>query len=250
MHSLITDNDSTLMQEEILDEIARFAGNEAVQKIEEITNTQMNGDFSNNTSITKLTFQESLETRVNILVKYTQQKNSLVTYNDLKNIAKTQMHFSDHVEELLQKIIKTHGSLQYKFFIFSGGFKEIIFFKIEELNIPTKEKEILKNQTYANSFKFSPHSEIIGLDIEKSEMLSETAKRDKTNFLINNNLIEFDNTIKIIGLGDGSNDVGMVPEKYGFCIAYIEHVYRENTVKKANNITAKSFIEVETYLNN
>ena len=67
MHSLITDNDSTLMQEEILDEIARFAGKECMKEIEEITNSQMNGDFSIHK---KLTFKESLETRVNILVNF------------------------------------------------------------------------------------------------------------------------------------------------------------------------------------
>ena len=243
MHSLITDNDSTLMQEEILDEIARFAGKKAIQQIEKITNAQMNASADK-----QLTFKESLETRVNILVQHTQTTNTPITHNDLKKIARSQMHFSDYVEELLQKIIITHESLQSKFFIFSGGFKEIIFLKIDELNISSKEKEILKTQTYANSFKFSSQSEIIGLDTEKSEMLSETAKLDKTIFLLQNNLIEHSDTIKIIGLGDGSNDVGMVPEKYGFCVAYIEHAYRENTVQKAKNITANSFREVEKFL--
>lgn len=245
MHSLITDNDSTLMQEEILDEIARFAGDSLLQQIEEITNKQMNGE-----STTPITFQESLEKRVDLLVQYTKEHNTPITKKDLKYIATHSMHFSNHVEELLQNIIASHNSLQSKFFIFSGGFKEIIFFKIEELNISKKEKEILKNQTYANCFSYSTQNEIIGLDIENSQMLSETAKLDKTNFLIQNNLIEFGNTIKIIGLGDGSNDVGMVPDKYGFCVAYTEHVYRENTVKKAKNITAKSFYDVEQYLQN
>ena len=258
MHSLITDNDSTLMQQEILDEIARFAGSEALKKIEDITNSQMNGVFSNKNP--KLTFLQSLETRVNILVNHTTKKKQPITKSDLQKIAKTQMNFSENAEKLLQIIIEKHGSLKSKFFIFSGGFKEIIFYKIDELNIPETEKIILKNQTYANCFKFTENTNnpaITGLDIENSQMLSETAKLDKTNFLIENNLIEYHpestegkKIIKIIGLGDGSNDVGMVPEKYGFCVAYTEHAYRENTVKKANNITANSFIEVQKYLEN
>jgi len=258
MHSLITDNDSTLMQEEILDEIARFAGTEALQKIECITNSQMNGIFSNKNP--KLTFLQSLETRVNILVNYAIQQKQPITKSDLNQIAKTQMNFSENSEKLLQKIIEKHGSLKSKFFIFSGGFKEIIFYKIDELNISETEKKILKNQTYANCFRFTENtnnSAITGLDIQNSQMLSETAKLDKTKFLIQNNLIEYNikedkknKTIKIIGLGDGSNDVGMVPEKYGFCIAYTEHVYRENTVQKANNITANNFTKVQKYLEN
>ncbi len=250
MHSLITDNDSTLMQEEILDEIAKFAGPEASKQIEEITNSQMNGIFNSN--IKKLSFKESLEKRVNILVEYTKKKNSLISIDNLRTIAKDQMHFSNHVENLLNNIIKNHGSLKSKFFIFSGGFKEIIFLKIKELNIPENEKQILKNQTYANCFEYNLDCKIIGLDIKNSQMLSDTAKRDKTIFLIKNNLIEFnlENNIKIIGLGDGSNDVGMVPQKYGFCVAYTEHVYRENTVKKADNKIATSFLDVKEYLKN
>jgi len=238
------------MQEEILDEIARFSGKECMQKIEEITNSQMNGVF--NDTIKKLTFKESLETRVNILVNFCIKNNIYITKDNLKIIAKNQMHFSEYAEELIHEIIKKHGSLQSKFFIFSGGFKEIIFLKIEELQISEYEKQILKTQTYANCFSFSnePIPTITGLDIKNSEMLDETAKLDKTKFLIKNNLIEFnlEKNIKIIGLGDGANDIEMIPKKYGFCVAYTEHVYRENTVKKANNITANNFMEVKKYL--
>jgi phosphoserine phosphatase len=53
MKILITDNDSTLMKEEILDEVARFLGNEIVLEIETITNAQMNGEIV-------ISFEESL----------------------------------------------------------------------------------------------------------------------------------------------------------------------------------------------
>lgn len=235
MKILITDSDSTLMKEEILDEVALFSGKEVFYEIEKITNAQMNNEIN-------ISFYESLKKRVDILVK---AKNK-ITKTDLKYIAKNNLNFSDGVDFVLQKIIKDKKTLKNNFFIFSGGFGEVIKEKINELNISDLEKNILKNQVFANYFSYNENNEIIGVDLKKSCMYKENAKYIMTKELISKGIIPKDE--QIIGLGDGSNDVNMIPPENGLFVAYTGNVYRENTVKKADGRVVKNFFEIIDYL--
>ena len=237
MNTLITDNDSTLMEQEILDEIARYAGSHVFEEIQNITNMQMNGSASHHPE-KNMTFRESLEKRVNILV----QSKRKITIQDLMKISREKMSFSEGAEACIQNIIEQCGSLKGKFFIFSGGFQEIISKKVEELHISKSEIEVLKTQIYANCFAYNKSREICGVDWEKSVMWQENAKQNMTKKLIEKGIIKIDT--KIIGLGDGSNDIGMVPEEYGYCVAYTGIVKRQNTIEKAKGKTANNLYEV------
>jgi phosphoserine phosphatase len=235
MKILITDSDSTLMKEEILDEVSLFVGKEVFFEIEKITNIQMNGEIN-------LSFYESLKKRVDILVK----SKIKVTKKDLKHIAKYSLNFSEGVEFILKEIIKRDKTLKNNFFIFSGGFGEVIKEKINELDISNYEKNIIKNQVYANYFSYNEKDEVIGIDFDKSCMYKDNAKYLMTKSLIEKGIIP--KKKEIIGLGDGSNDIGMIPPNRGFSIAYIGNVYRENTVEKAEGRSIKNFFELIDWL--
>lgn len=233
MNICITDNDSTLMKEEILDEVARYAGVQS--EIQKITDAQMNGDLH-------ITFEESLRKRVEILCAAEKK----ITNSNLKEIAQNSMHFSDGVEKCVQEIIQICGTLKQQFFIFSGGFYEIISIKIDELHISEEEKNILKSQTFANHFQYNNQQEIIGVDWGKSQMWEEHAKGKMTQKLIDDGIISDNSTI--IGVGDGSNDFGIVPKGHGMFVAFTGSVKRKNTIAKANGVTAKNFYEVLEFL--
>ena len=210
--TLVFDNDSTLMTGEIVDTLAEILQCEKL--IYGLTNRQMDGN-------SQQSFAENLQARITILVEKNLEKKHFQQCAE-------KMTWSENAQKLLKTIIKKQGTLKHNFYIFSGGFTEIIYLKINEFDISESEKIILKNQTWANYFQ-TKNNKIIGISQENSQMLLDDAKGNGVKKLIKNFPGKY-----FLGCGDGSNDVGMVPKAKGINMAFTEHVRRENTIKKAD----------------
>lgn len=202
----IIDFDSTFVQIESLDELAKIAlrkrkdKNKVLKKIKNTTNLGMEG---------KIPFRESLSIRLKL---FRANKN--------------------HIEELI-KILKrkiTPSVIRNKknfkinsnrIYIISGGFKEYVFPVVKEFGI--KEKNIL-----TNSFIFDENGNISGFDknnpLSKSNGKTEIIKSLKLKGIINI-------------IGDGYTDY-IVKEK-GIAnkfFAFTENVKREKVMQKADFI--------------
>lgn len=227
---LCADNDSTIMDGEIVDVLAQIVGGNSAKEIASITNACMDGKVN-------MSFEESLKKRIKILVK-----NGLVKTHLQKCIES--LNFSHGFESLVEKMLETYGTLENKVFILSGGFEEVIKPKIFELNLPETEKQILSNQVFANAFLFE-NDKVVGVDFhsEEKNMWREFAKLIKIQKLRELGLIS--NSAKILALGDGSNDVSMIiNESEGLFVSYSGVVTRKNTIEKSCGIECKDFFEV------
>lgn len=231
---LCVDNDSTVMDGEIVDVLAQIVGGSSADEIYEITNDCMDGKI-------KMSFEESLRKRINILVNNGLNKNHIKECVDILN-------FSYGFEDLVKNVIKNHETVKGKIFILSGGFEEIIKGKIFELDLVNYEKEILANQVFANSFIFDDEK-IIGVDFENEEknMWRDFAKGLRIKKLRELGLIS--NSARVLAVGDGSNDVDMISdESEGLFVAYSGVVARENTISKSCGLECKNFFEVGNIL--
>ena len=108
---IVFDMDSTLIEQEVIDELARL--NNTFEEVEKITQMAMNG---------KIDFKQSLEKRVSFL-----KGLSLEKLEQLKN----QLTFTAGTKECLQKL----KSLGFKTAIISGGFKPFTEFVRKQLDI-------------------------------------------------------------------------------------------------------------------
>lgn len=232
MNICITDCDSTLMKEEMLDCIAEHAG--VSKEIEALTNAQMNGE-------SRLSFRENLEKRIDILV----QCGKKVSKNDLHRLSAQHIHFSVGAKEFISFVLEQCGTLKNQFYIFSGGFIDIITLKISELDIPHDQKEILVAQTWSNAFSYDENEYINGVDWSKSFMWEKNAKNKKTLELIHAGHISPHSTI--IGVGDGSNDIGIVPQEHGTFVGFVGNVHRQAIVDSCNGHLVHDFFELKKY---
>lgn len=232
MNICITDCDSTLMQEEMLDCIAEYAG--VSKEIQALTDAQMNGE-------SKISFRENLQKRIDILV----QKGKKVSKNDLSRLSTEQINFSVGAKEFISFILEECGTLKNQFYIFSGGFIDIITLKIQELDIPKSQKEILTRQTWCNAFSYDQNGYIDGVDWINSHMWEENAKNKKTLELIHSG--EISHKKIIIGVGDGSNDLGIVPKGHGVFVGFVGNVYRQAIVNACDEHTVDDFFELKKY---
>ncbi len=235
----LCDNDSTLMREEGLDEIAKFVSKELFEKIATFTNQQMNGNES-------IPFQKSLEMRVEMLLDALDNTKKFLTKKNLEEVAKNNLSFSAGVEVFLQKLIQKHGSLKNRFYIVSGGFFEVIAPKIRELDISKKEQEILQNQIFANYFLWNKDGNVCGIDWNRSMMWKENAKGSMAISLAHSLSLKKMEEIEVIGIGDGSNDISM-KSKNGAFIAFVGNIRREKVIQKADSII-ENFLELEKFL--
>jgi phosphoserine phosphatase SerB len=108
---IVFDMDSTLIQHEVIDEIAKYAG--VVDKVAEITHQAMQG---------QLDFKESLKLRVSLL------KDTPASVLDL---IKADLKFMPGAKSLC-RILK---SLGYKLAVVSGGFMPLALYVQQELGL-------------------------------------------------------------------------------------------------------------------
>ncbi len=177
---VLFDMDSTLIQHEVIDEMASVHG--VGDRVRKITEKAMNGE---------LNFDEALRERVSLLKGLKRSDMEKIFY-DLK--------LTSGVESLIHKL-KQHG---YKTGIVSGGFK---FFAE---GFKTK---LGMDYAFANELEFEGEvltgqvkGEIINAE-KKALILEELARKEKLTL------------DQIVAVGDGANDLPMLA-KAGFGIAY------------------------------
>ena len=226
---LCVDNDSTVMDGEIVDTLAEIIGDDSAEEIAEITNICMNGKI-------EISFEESLRRRIDSLVKKGLDKSHIKK-------CVNGLNFSEGFEDLVKKIFDVYGTVENKIFILSGGFEEVIKPKIFELNLAENEKKILTNQVFANTFIFQG-DDVIGVDFVNKEknMWQDFAKAIRIKKLREVGLIS--DSAKVLALGDGSNDVDMVGDRdEGLFVAYSGVVARGNTIEKSCGVECGDFFE-------
>lgn len=165
------DMDSTLIQHEVIDELAQAAG--VGEQVAAITERAMNGE---------LDFTESFKARVTLLKGLDESV--------LSGIA-DRLQLSEGAEQL----IRTLKSLGYKTAILSGGFTYFGEFLQRKLGIDyvhANELEICDGKVTGN---------VVGRVVDgqrKAELLREIAQREGVNLE------------QVIAVGDGANDLPML----------------------------------------
>jgi phosphoserine phosphatase len=177
---IVMDMDSTLIQQEVIDEIAVALG--VQDQVSKITERAMNGE---------LDFDQSLRERVRLL------KGTPVSSLD-QVLARIQL--TPGAEELV-RILRRLG---YRTAVISGGFIEVV----EPI-----QKRLGLDYAYANRLEVNDGvltGEVLGTIINrqrKAELLVDIAKKER---------IELD---QVIAVGDGANDLDMLREA-GLGIAF------------------------------
>ncbi len=177
---IVFDMDSTLIQHEVIDEMAMVHG--IGDKVKLITERAMNGE---------LNFDEALKERVSLLKGLKRESMDSIMRN---------LKVSPGVPELISAV-KKQG---YKTAIISGGFKYFAE------NFKTK---LGMDYAFANDLEWDQNvlsGRVVGKIInaqEKARLLDELAQKEKISLQ------------QIVAVGDGANDLPMLG-KAGFGIAY------------------------------
>ncbi|MBL7714095.1 MAG: phosphoserine phosphatase SerB [Bdellovibrionales bacterium] len=200
---VVFDMDSTLIQNEVIDEFARECG--AFEAVSEITHTAMKG---------KMEFDESLRLRV----------------EKLKGLTNAQM---DRVFSRIQltpgakDLIRVLKQLGYKTALISGGFTSIADRIKSELGI---------DFAYANQLEMSQ-----GVATGKviPPIVNAQRKADLLDLIAQQERIHLD---QVIAIGDGANDIPML-EKAGLGIAFnAKAVVRERADLSLSQKSLKSVL--------
>ena len=210
----IIDFDSTFTRVEALDILGEISLNghpekdERLQKIKDVTNLGMNGEFS---------FSESLKERIALLNANKSHLSQLI----------------DRLKKLVSKSIERNREFFEKnsenVFIVSSGFKEFIVPIVTEFGIKAEN-------VYANNFEFDAKEDIVGFD--KANPLSE----DKGKVKLLKTLTFHGKDVYVIGDGYTDYEIresGLANKFY----AFTENVERDKVVEKADHI-APSFDEI------
>ncbi|MBL7663372.1 phosphoglycerate dehydrogenase [bacterium] len=214
----VLDFDSTLVQVEALDELARISlrdkpyAEETIREIQNLSHLAMRGELS---------FPESLERRIKLLEanrKHLKELTATLKRKITPSFQRNKAFFK-----------KYHADI----FVVTGGFYDYVLPVISELHIKD-------SQVFANSFVFDNSGNIIGFD--KQNVLAQEKGKVKQ-------LEKLGLGSEVTVIGDGATDLEMrqagVAEEF---VALTENVSREKVVDQADSV-AKSFDEV-LYTNN
>ncbi|ORY37142.1 phosphoserine phosphatase serb [Neocallimastix californiae] len=174
--------DSTLIQQEVIDEIARHAG--VVKEVSAITASAMNGEIN---------FQESLARRVALL-----KGLSVNIFEEIKKV----ITFTPGAH----KLCKTLKNLGYKLAVCSGGFVPLANYIKNELGLDfayannlaiSEDGTQLEGKTYGPIVDGSRKAELLGAISQLEHLIPE----------------------QTIAVGDGANDLLMM-SKAGLGVAF------------------------------
>ncbi|ESO90563.1 hypothetical protein LOTGIDRAFT_164153 [Lottia gigantea] len=206
------DVDSTVCQDEGLDELASFCG--VGEEVAQWTKKAMGGGVS---------FREALRSRLNIINPSKDTLNSFIKSHDPA--------LSPRFKELVDVLKKENKDI----YLVSGGFRSIIEPVAKILNIST-------DHIFANRLLFDDQGKYIGFD--ENEATSESGGKKRVVEL----LIKKYNYKNVIMVGDGATDMEASPPASAF-IGYGGNVVREN-VKNNAKWFITDFQELITELDN
>ncbi|CAG8537570.1 13123_t:CDS:2 [Ambispora gerdemannii] len=179
---VVFDMDSTLIQQEVIDEIARIAG--VVDKVATITEAAMNGEID---------FKESLRRRVKLL-----QGTPVNVFQTVKE----NLTFTEGTHFLCRALKK----LGFKLAVISGGFTPLARYVKHELGLDYA----FANQLKVSSDGLTLTGETVGPIVDgerKAELLEVIAQAESVTL------------DQVIAVGDGANDLWMLG-KAGLGIAF------------------------------
>lgn len=179
---VIFDMDSTLIKQEVIDELAREAG--VYSRISSITESAMRGEID---------FNESLRQRVGLL---TGVSASVV------ETVRGRIEFTPGAFELCTALKK----LGYKLAVLSGGFMPLALYVKTTLGL---------DYAFANTLEISPDGKVLSGRVTGTIVNGEK----KADFLRTISQLENIPKEQIIAIGDGANDLMMMAEA-GLGIAY------------------------------
>ena len=210
---LLADMDSTIIQEESLDELAKLIGLE--KEVSTITNDAMNG---------KIDFEQALIKFASML------KNQPITiFNELKKNIKLNI-----IYDFLSKRMNSNGATTV---LISGGFTFLTNYLKDFLGFHYSHANILKIE------KAIDGSSIISGKVEYP-ILDKNAKGKFLENYVENLNINFDDEICV---GDGANDIEMI-KKSGLGVSYNEKDILNNAANvKFKYTNLKGFL-IEFYI--
>ncbi|XP_075977789.1 phosphoserine phosphatase isoform X2 [Anticarsia gemmatalis] len=191
------DVDSTVIQDEGIDELAKFCGKG--EEVKRLTAEAMGGS---------MTFQEALKKRLDIIRPSVSQ---------IKEFMDTVPNYVTYNVPQLVKALQDRGVAVY---LVSGGFRCLIEPVADILNIP-------KSNIYANRLKFFFNGEYAGFDE------NEPTSRSGGKGLVIKRLKEQHGYQRLIMIGDGATDAEACPPADGF-IGFGGNVVREEVKKRAS----------------
>ncbi|RUS14261.1 HAD-like domain-containing protein [Endogone sp. FLAS-F59071] len=179
---VVFDMDSTLIQQEVIDEIAKHAG--VVGEVAKITEAAMNGD---------LDFKESLRRRVALLRG---------TNVDVLETIKVNLTFTEGARFLCHALKK----IGFKLAVISGGFMPLALYVKHELGLDYAFANQLKVSSDGLTFTGETVGPIVD-GLRKAELLEVIAQAEGVTL------------DQVIAIGDGANDLWMLA-KSGLGIAF------------------------------
>lgn len=190
------DVDSTVIQEEGIDELAKFC--KKGEQVTALTREAMQGN---------VTFQQSLAARLNIIKPSLQQVKEFVSLHPPK--------LTPGIETLIQALHERKKQV----FLISGGFHCLIAPVAAKLNIPPEN-------VYANRLKFYFTGEYAGFD--ENEPTSKSGGKAR----VIQNLKDEKGLKCVIHVGDGATDLETVPPADSF-IGFGGNVVRDTVKSRA-----------------
>ncbi|XP_026499793.1 phosphoserine phosphatase isoform X2 [Vanessa tameamea] len=204
------DVDSTVIQDEGIDELARFCGKG--EEVKRLTAEAMGGN---------MTFQEALKKRLDIIRP---------NVNQIKEFLET---FPIHLTPGITELVKMLHERGVDVYLVSGGFRSLIEPVAVKLGIPI-------SNVYANRLKFFFNGEYAGFDE------NEPTSRSGGKGMVIRRLKEQHGYQRLIMIGDGATDAEASPPADAF-IGFGGNVVREE-VKKRSAWYITSFQELISYL--
>lgn len=191
------DVDSTVIQDEGIDELAKFCGKG--EEVKKLTAEAMGGS---------MTFQEALKKRLDIIRP---------TVSQIREFINT---FPIHLTPGITQLVKSLHDRGVVVYLVSGGFRSLIEPVAEKLNIPL-------TNIFANRLKFYFNGEYAGFDE------NEPTSRSGGKGLVIRRLKEQHGYQRLVIIGDGATDAEASPPADGF-IGFGGNVVREEVRKRAS----------------